>query len=468
MKYANPLAGLPLRPGRIWLIGCIGLPIMTLVLWITQPDTPIKLAALQHQLVNPLDPPYRYPFVPQGQPMVALNQEIAFYQERTRQFPDRALEQAALATTYLRMARTTGAGNWYLLADQTARRSLALLQVDNAEALVVLARVAEAQHDFATALTLARQIPNPTEALPIQVSANLAQGNLQAANQGADRLVETTLSMSAFTLQALTRHALGKDKAALQSFQYALEAESSGELSQSARTRTLLGRFYYERGQLQRAEDLYQEALRILPNSPPTLINLAQLEMRRGNSRRAERYYDQLDQSTQGVPTVFASTVLRGRAQLSALRGQSDQAMALWAQAETQLRQGLNDRSNFALGHRRDLARLLLERGQPQDFPEAVKLMETEVKVRRDAETLSTYAWALAQTHQWQQAQTVIQEAIALGTQDAGLFHRAAMIERALGNSAEADRFLQQTQAIDPNFDSRARQVMDLGIGLGS
>lgn len=469
MKYANSLTGMPFRNWRrIGVMGLVGLPTLTAALWLTQPDMQLKLAGWLDQIVNPLDAPYRYPFVPQGQPIAALHQEIGFYQERTRQFPDRALDQAALATAYLRMARTTGAGNWYLLADQAAQQSLALLPVDNTEALAVLARVAEAQHDFAGAMALANKIPNPQEALPVQISVNLAMGNLREANQQADQLVDDTLSTSAFTLQALTRHAVGNDQAALQSFRYALEAEGAGEMSQSARTRTLLGRFYYERGQLQQAEDLYQEALRILPNSPPALINLAQLELRRGNYRKAERYYDRLEQSAQGIPTVYDPLVLRSRAQIHALQGQSDQATALWAQAETQLRQSLNDNSRFAFGHRRDLARLLLERGRSQDFPEAVQLMETEVKRRRDAETLSTYAWALAQMNQWQTAQQVIQSAIALGTQDAGLFHRAALIERALGNTAEADRQLQRTQTIDPNFDGTAQRIMDLGVGLGT
>jgi hypothetical protein len=67
-----------------------------------------------------------------------------------------------------------------------------------------------------------------------------------------------------------------------------------------------------------------------------------------------------------------------------------------WKVAETELRRNVEGN---ALGHRRDLAHLLLERGAPDDVEEAVALMKTEAAQRRDAETLNLLAWAL-----WKQA----------------------------------------------------------------
>lgn len=470
MKYpAIPLDRF--RWGRAKWIGfwLLGLPTTTALLWLTQPNWQFQLDRWQDRLLHRLEQPYRYEFATSNSnPTGLLQQEIGYYQTLLRQHPDRALEQAALATAYLRMARLTGAGNWYLLAEQTAQKSLALLPIDNSDALTVLARVAEAEHDFAAALQLASQIPQPQESLPIQVTANLAIGKLDAADRAAQQLVDLTLSMNAFTLQALVDAAQGEDQQALDQFRYALEVEEVGELSGSARTRTLLGRFYYERGQLDRAARLYREALRILPSYTPAQLNLAQLALRQGHLRAAAHHYDQAAQRAQSGSTVFDPLILRGQAQIALRQGRRSDAESLWSQAEAQLRSSLNDSAAFTFGHRRDLARLLLERGNPQDRAAAVTLMAQEVQRRQDADTLSTYAAALIQTQRWQEAQSIVQSALASAPRDAGLLNQAAQIAEALEHPDQAAQYRDRQRSVDPQFDAAAQQVMNLGVGLGS
>jgi tetratricopeptide (TPR) repeat protein len=459
----------------------IGLPAISLLLIVTEAGFQDRVTAWRNQTFSALEAPYRYPFYDSlaagdRNPTARLQQEMAVYQEQMQRYPDRALGQASLATAYFKMARLTGEGSWYLLAEQTAQQSLGKLAVDNTEALSVLARVTEARHDFDGALRLAQQLP-PQEALPIRVSANLALGHLSEASQASEALVDQTLSQSAFTLQALVQTAQGKDREALQSFDYALEVEEVGELSNSARTRTLLGRFYYERGELQKANDLYKEALQILPNDRQALLNQGQLALRQDQPQVAEQIYQQLAGLTSGgASTVFEPLILRGRAQVAVQQGKQTEAEALWAEAETLLRQSFvgdannasSDSSSNSFDHRRDLARLLLERGRAEDIPEAVRLMAAEVELRRDAGTLGTYAWALSATQRWGAAQAVTKWALATGIRDAGLFDQAATIEQALGNPSQAASYRQQAEAIDSQFNGRARQVMYLGAGLGS
>ncbi|NJL22816.1 MAG: tetratricopeptide repeat protein [Leptolyngbyaceae cyanobacterium SM1_3_5] len=281
----------------------VGVPIATAVLLATQTNGLLPAA--------PVDPQYRYPYsetLSQLSPIARIEQEIATYQQRLRNSQS-AIDQAALATAYLKMARMTGAGNWYLLADRTAQASLTKLPYDNVEAQIALARVAEAQHDFARSLQLAAQLPE-ADAIALQTTAYLATGKLLQANVAADRLVDATLGTNAFTLQAIVQLAQGEDDAALQSFQQAIAVEEPGELSSSAQVRTLLGRYYAERGDLDRADALYREALRILPNSPQAKLNLAQIELRRGHYRQADRLYAEITQSAQGNATVFDPLIL--------------------------------------------------------------------------------------------------------------------------------------------------------------
>ncbi|NJR40647.1 MAG: tetratricopeptide repeat protein [Leptolyngbyaceae cyanobacterium CSU_1_4] len=447
----------------LWILLLVGLPLTSATVWLTQSDLPARFERFQHQAFSTLKPPYRYSYdlSDYRNPASLREREIGFYQDKIRKNPQGGLDRAYLASTYLGMARTTGEGSWYLLAEQTAKESLARLSVDNPSAISTLARVAEARHDFAVALRLTQQITDERDVLSIKTTSNLATGNLSEASQAADQLVDLSLNTHAFLLQALVRNAQGKEQA-LESFNYALEVEEAGEISTSARVRTLLGRFYYERGQLKMARDLYEEALTILPEYPLALINLAQLEIRQGRYEAALRRYDQI---SSGVPTVYNPLILRGKARVRGLQGDRQAAATLWAQSETLLRQSFVGAGDF--GHRRDLARLLLERGRAEDLPEAVSLMRAEIKNRRDAETLDIYAWALMQTGQPLQAQTAIQKAIASGTRNPGILDRAREIEQALGNSPKANEYRQQVIKSDPQFNEQARQAIGLNAGLG-
>jgi pentatricopeptide repeat protein len=129
--------------------------------------------------------------------------------------------------------------------------------------------------------------------------------------------------------------------------------------------------------------------------------------------------------------------------------------------AEARLRQDL-----IGFGHRRELAHLLLERGGSKDIAEALTLMQAEVRVRRDAETLDTLADALSRSGRWQEARAAMQEALRSGIRDPGLFYRASVIEQALGNQPQSLAFSRLAQETDPTFDQHAQRALGLGVGL--
>lgn len=393
----------------------------------------------------------------------ALRREIAFYQNRIQANPKDGLDRASLATLYLQLATSTGNTHWYHEAEETALQSLANLPFNNLEAQLALAKVAQAEHQFAEALQFAEAVlqenPNHQQALSIIVTSKLAQGQLPQARQVADQLVKQAPTLVSYTLRALVLVAQGQDQAALQDFQQALALEQPDQPSQATWTRTLLGRYYAHRGQLPVAKQYYQEALHLQPHSSFAQVKLAELETRQGNYDSAETLYKQLLQhpeTSHGQDHV----ALQGLAQLRVLEGKLTEANQLWAEAEHEFRDH-QDLDHF--GHRRDLAKLLLARSRQADLQEALTLMQTEVNIRRDSETLKTLAWALSRLERYGEARSVLQDAIALGTQDASLFYRASLVEAALGNQPQADVYTQKALAIDPNFDTRARSLLALG-----
>ncbi|MBT9316476.1 tetratricopeptide repeat protein [Leptothoe spongobia] len=410
--------------------------------------------------------PYDYPFSPPNKTDITgqLEQELAFHKNRIRQTPADGLSQAALASTYLKLARATGDANWYLLAEQSAQQSLQKLPFNNQGAQLVQAKVAEARHDFDQAILLANQIlttqPYSEQAQSILITAHLGKGNLAEAKVTADALVQQIPTLGSLTLRGLVHVAQGQDAAAKQDFVAALKAEEPQEAGSSAWTRTLMGRFYASRGDSQTARQLYQEALEILPRYPLALVQMANLDTRQGHYRSARKRYSQVFTS-QDYANVWDHVALQGMAQVASLQGNRPEAQRLWQQAEDQFRQH-QDLDTF--GHRRALAQLLLVRGNNTDLSEALELMEADVEGRQDAETLDTYAWTLMRLGRWQEAQQALQKVINQGTRHAVIFYRAGLIEQHLGNESAAKKYFESAQATDPTFSERDRQIWGLSL----
>jgi tetratricopeptide (TPR) repeat protein len=424
--------------------------------------------ALSSPRINPV---WQYPFQrPEvGKITKNIQREIAFHQQRIQQQPTDGLERASLAQSYLKMARATGESSWYLLAQQTAQQSLDRLPINNYGATLVLAKVAAAKHEFTQTLSLLKQVPPQAESLSLSTSTYLALGNVTKARQTVDILVQRMPTLNNLTLKALVEVSQGQDAAALRDFQAAIAAEEPEEAGSSAWVRTLLGRFYYKRGQLQQAEELYRSALQILPKYPPALLNTAELSVRRWQAdptqtkyqQQAIELYDRFFLTNQQNPTVYDHIALRGLARVQRLQGKIPQANQTWERAVSRLR---SDLSGF--GHRRELAQLLLEWGQRADRAEALALMQAELKIRQDPETWDTVASVYVQMGQLEAAQKAIEVALKSGIRDPGLFDRAAVIAQARGQSAQVQKYRELVRSIDPTFDAGARQALGLGVGL--
>ncbi|MGB3614123.1 MAG: tetratricopeptide repeat protein [Elainellaceae cyanobacterium] len=392
--------------------------------------------------------PHPYPFLSalNDENQKTLERSISFYQGRIQTSPDDGLDRAALANLYIQLARITENEDWYLTAEQLAQESLANLPFNNNAALLALAKIASARHDFTEAIRLSEQATGE-DAIAIAIAAKLAMGKVSEAAAEAQTLVDRHQSLGSLTLRGLVHSAQGDDDRAMEDFQQAIASEEVSEPRGSAQVRTFLGEIYLNQGEPILAKQLYREALQIVPDYPLTYIHLAELELVMGDFRAAEGYYER----------VGTSEALHGIARARALQGKAgDEA---WDVAEAALRQKLDSNST---GYSRDLAHLLLERGDSADVAEAIALMETEVTRRRDVKTLDLLAWALTRANRWKDAQGVMQEALDHEIQDAAIAYRAGEIELALDNSDRAAQLFQLAQSIEPGFNHQSRQRLGL------
>jgi tetratricopeptide (TPR) repeat protein len=188
-------------------------------------------------------------------------------------------------------------------------------------------------------------------------------------------------------------------------------------------------------------------------------LSLADLKVKTRDYKTATQLYQDVLDRAKDSSTVFDHVALQGLWRAKTLQGDDASATEVWNKAEVILRQ---DAYSNAFGHPRELARLLLERGEEKDLPEALTLLQTELENRRDPVTLELTAWAFMRMNQYDNARAMIQEALRQGFQDAGLYYRASVIEEKLGNAEQAKNYFNQAITIDPTFNIETWRRLEL------
>jgi tetratricopeptide (TPR) repeat protein len=82
----------------------------------------------------------------------------------------------------------------------------------------------------------------------------------------------------------------------------------------------------------------------------------------------------------------------------------------------------------------------------------ALGLALAELRTRKDIYGYDAAAWAEYKNGNFEEAQTYIEQAMALGTRDAQLYYHAGMIALELGHKEQAREYLEEALAINPHF----------------
>jgi tetratricopeptide (TPR) repeat protein len=362
-------------------------------------------------------------------------------------------DYAELADLYFRKGQVDGDPADYKTAEAMARHSLAILPSPN-PAVMTLAKLADVRHDFRDAIDLALQHKggNSAGAQIIIATAHLALGELPAAGQAAQAAIATKPDSAGYLMRALVMQAQGRDAEAAFDFANAARVEEPGDLQGSARLRALWGRFLLRRGELPGAALLFDETLRIVPGFALGLAYRGELALRTGDARDAARSFEQAFVASRQVRYLI------DQARAQELAGDLTGADALRAQVEAIVRGELGE---GGLGHRLDLAEVLVDRGRAAELPEAVALAREEVARRGSFEARFQLARALARTGARDEAIREVQAALSSGAHEAQLYELAAQLEAQRGNAAAAALYTRQADRLDPGSSGWRK------IGLG-
>ncbi|MBX3167330.1 MAG: tetratricopeptide repeat protein [Candidatus Eremiobacteraeota bacterium] len=385
---------------------------------------------------TPSPTPFQYAYKYKHIAPEDVDNAIAFHQKRLKDARQHPAFQIALAQAYLAKAQVSSDVSYFGEAEKLVDAALKK-QPDNKAGLTVKASLCEARHDFQGAIkileALEKQDPGDVDTRALLANSLMEVGRVPEALEISKDIFRQVPTVGAALQVARVYIAAGDDNKARKILEVAIGQEQPMENKLSARLRSLLGEMDVRHGRLEEAEQFFLASLDASPENAQTTEDLARLKVRQG----------QLDEAEKLFMAAFARTqhplLLREVAQIKRARGQAEESKKMLEQAETLLRPEVR-RGRY--GHARDLARVVLDLGRPE---EALRLLEQEEKQRQDWRLYELKAIALESLKRHDEAVKALKQALGSGIQEPSLYQRAALWEPAGG-------WAEKLKTLDPTF----------------
>jgi tetratricopeptide (TPR) repeat protein len=357
---------------------------------------------------------------------------------KARALPERPDVWVDVGAAWMRQLRSSSDSGYALHADACARVALEIAP-DQRRALGLSAQVRLDAHEFARAREIAEAVlarePEDASALGTLSDAALELGDVPAASDAAQKLLDVAPGLGAYARGSFLRWLHGDEPGALEMARVAIDAAGDpDEVDARAWILVQTAHLFWHRGDVEGAEAGYRMALDVRPEYAPALLGLGKAAIAQ------ERYRDAADSLGRAL-AAHADVETAGL--LAEVLQQLNDAAGT-ARHEAQIEQlGRHDRRAHALF----LANRHVEAAR------AVELARAELRVRGDVYTEDALGWALYAAGQLAEAEQHAERALRLGTRDALLMYHLGAIRLALGKAAEGKEWLDRALRQNPHFD---------------
>jgi len=387
---------------------------------------------------------------------------IAIYQRLLRIRPHDAESYYKLGDAYIEKGRETGDVTYFELAAQALRKALA---VDPAlgPAHRHLALVLYTLHDFAGAADHSRAAikldPRDSYAYGVMGDSELETGDYQGAARSYAMMIALRADLYSYARRSGLESVRGETAPCVADLKCAIaDGQRTGIPAESiAWVQWQLGNEYFKTGNLNGAEQQYQESLQTYPGYHRALAGMAQVRAAQGRLADAAGLYNQ------AIAVIPMPEYAAALADIYSIMGRAQDAARQRSLVEFI---GRLNRINKLL-YNRSLAYFYAD--HDIEVPAALELASAELAVRRDIYGHDAMAWALYKSGQARAARAQMQAALSLGTCDPRLFYHAGMIELKLGHRELARRELSRALALNPHFqpiqDAVAAQTLAMLVG---
>ncbi|MFC4592212.1 tetratricopeptide repeat protein [Sphaerisporangium corydalis] len=366
-------------------------------------------------------------------------QAVKGLQARLKRLPKDHQSWAALGVAYVQQARLTADPSYYVKADEALARSSALAPDDFA-VLTGQAALAAGRHEFTEAARLAGRAitvnPYGSAAYGVLTDARTQLGDYPEAAEAVARMMELKPGVASFTRASYDAELRGDVEKARELLEAGLRDAFTPE--DVAYCRYYLGELALRGGDLERAGQMYDEALRSSPGFVPALAGRA----------RAAALAGRLDESAAGYATVVARLPLAqyvaeyGEVLLRLGKDPGGQWALLKAQKGLMAANGVRDDLTWA--------EFEADHGSPA---EAVRHAEAEYARNPNMVAADALAWALHRAGRSREALPYAKKATARGWRNALSYYHRGTIEHALGKSSSHS--LSQAKLYNPHFDPK-------------
>jgi tetratricopeptide (TPR) repeat protein len=357
-------------------------------------------------------------------------QRIASAMQQIATDPKKVQAYNELAIAFMRRTRETADPKYLNDADTALTHGLKLdpedFQLQKTQVALMLSR-----HEFAQARDRAkilnRRTPDDVMTYGYISEADIALGNYPEAETNAQWMMNMRPNNTpALLVGAGLRTLYGDAPGAIEFLSRAYSQTSPAEVGDLAWIANQIASIQIESGQNDAAAQTLQGAEQLFPKYPYTTENLARVRM--GQNRAS----DAVQLLTQAALIDRDPHVLYELARAQEAAGQSNDARVTYAEFEK-----LASAPETAT-HESELDLILMYAGSPATAPTALRLARQEISKYQDVWTLDAYAWALHANAQYQDADSAVQKAIAVGIQSAQIFDHAGHIAQKLNRSVDA------------------------------
>jgi tetratricopeptide (TPR) repeat protein len=370
----------------------------------------------------------------------SLTGSIAALQERVRDAPDDWRASASLGLAYVQQGRITADPSYYPKAEGTLRLSLDA-EPNNTEALLGLAALALARHDFDRALDYGKRArdkdPYDANMHGVVGDALLELGRYDEAFDSYQTMVDTRPDTASLSRASYAFEIRGDRKAAIAAMRSA--RDFAGSPPDAAWTSYQLGELYLAEGRVRKAAAAFRHGIRIDPTSIGSLAGLATVELARGDLDGA------IARMQEVVGRFPAPEYVIALGDLHTLAGDRDAAAQQYDLARVEAELFRDAGVNVDL----ELALFFASHGDPR---EALAAAEAEWAKRKSIHVADALAWSLHVNGRDHEAARYARRAVSLGTKEGLFLYHAGMIEIGRGNREAARRYLREALDADPWF----------------
>ncbi len=375
---------------------------------------------------------------------------IELYKAKIKEDPDDYYNYTKLGASYIQKGREAGGIEPYLEAEKVLTKSIELYP-DGYAAYAYLGQVSSYKHNFQKTIEYAKKAIElkPEKSIPYGVlgDAYMELGMYDEAERAY--LTASMISSDFFsgTRLAQIRDLKGDTKRAIEIMNKSIELASSLNLPAEniAWAKVMLGSFYFKTGDMEKAQQSFDEALKTFNDHYPAIEHLAQVHAARGNYGKAAALYEKAIELNP-KPHFYLEL-----GKIYEKQGESDKARELYKKAEARYKEYA---ASGIKGHSREL--VLFYADNNINLDKALELAERDSEGTEDIYAYDTLAWAHYKAGNLDKAMDAMNKSLRLGTKDALLYYHAGMIYSKLGRKEEAEKYFNLVLSTNPYFDKEA------------